>query len=484
LSETCDVLVVGGGSAGCVLARRLADRTRGRIILVEAGKSDEGDPAAIDLFRLDEQTEDYDWGFKAATLAGRPPELSYSRARILGGCANHNDCAFLEPPGSDFDEWVRLGAAGWTPDAMARCFERIRQTIKIEPAPQHELSRAFVEAAKAAGLPEVDFRDGARQGAGWFPLNAKSRLRQSSSVAYLHPLSALPPHVEVWTETTAQRLVFDGRRVSGLETSRGRIDARRAVILACGAIQTPQLLMVSGMGPAGHLRKFGIELVADAPGVGQNLRDHVAAPVVWSTREPIAPWSVCPFEATLMMKLDADAPAPDVLFHFGLRVREKYGDDRRLPVSGPAVKASPNVTRARSRGSVSLSGPAMSDPPVIELNYLSDPYDLRILIEAMQFARKLGKTDPFARHLSAEVHPGPGVETHEDWAAYVRRVCETVYHPCGTAAIGRVLTPDLAVIGSENLYVADASVFPSMITVNINSAVMMVAERAAEIIPV
>lgn len=484
MSETCDVLVVGGGSAGCVVARRLAERTSGRIVLLEAGKSDEGDPAAIDLARLDEQTNDYDWGFTASTLVGRPPELAYSRAKILGGCANHNDCAFLAPPGSDFDEWQRRGADGWNAEVMMRCLDRIRETISIEPAPQHPLSRAFVDAAKALGLPEVDFRNGAREGAGWFPLNAKSRLRQSSSVAYLHPLSSLPRNLEVWTETMAQRLAFDGRRVVGAETSRGPVVAKRAVILACGAIQTPQLLMVSGVGPADHLQEFGIKIVAASPGVGRNLLDHVAAPVVWSTRENVAPWDICPFEATLMLKIDDDAPAPDVLFHFGLRVREKYGDDPRLPVSGPAVKASPNVTRARSRGRVALSGPSMSDPPVIGLNYLSDPYDMRILLAAMQFARRIGKTEPLARHLLSEVHPGPDVATQADWEDYVRSVCETVYHPCGTAAIGTVVTPGLAVKGIENLYVADASVFPSMITVNINAAVMMVAERAAELIPV
>lgn len=480
--QHCDYLVIGGGSAGCIVARRLAEKTKGRIILLEAGKADEGDPAATDLFRLDEQTADYDWGFLASTMAGLPPELKYARAKLLGGCANHNDCAFIRPPDSDFEEWERLGATGWNGAAMAPYFDKVMDTITVEPAPCHRLSRAFMDAGRELGLEEVDFRKDVRQGTGLFPLNARGRLRQSSSVAYLHPLSALPKHLDVWTDTMAERLVFDGRKAIGAETSRGTIHARRGVVLAAGAVQTPQLLMVSGLGPGAHLCGHGIDVIADLPAVGRHLRDHVAAAVVWETREPVTPWQVCPFEATMMLKLDDDAPAPDILFHFGLRVREKYADGPRFGTLGPAVKASPNVTRARSEGSVSLSGPTMRDRPVIDLNYLSDDYDRRLLLKALRFARRLGETDALRALCKAEIHPGPQVQTDDEWMSYVRRVCETVYHACGTAAIGRVVTPDLKVKGTDNLFICDASVHPALITVNINSAVMMVAEKAADVI--
>ena len=480
MAETCDYLIIGGGSAGCIVARRLAEKTSGRIILLEAGKADEGDPAATDLRRLDEQTADYDWGFTAATLAGRPPELKYARARLLGGCANHNDCAFIRPPDSDFDLWESLGATGWNAAAIARYYDRILDTITVETAPCHPVSRVFIEAGRELGLDEIDFSREVRQGVGLFPLNARGRLRQSSSVAYLHPLNNLPRHLEVWTETTAERLIVENGRVTGAETSRGLIHARRAVVMACGSIQTPQLMMVSGMGPAAHLREHGIGVVADLPHVGQHLRDHVAAPIVWETKEPVGDWEICPFEATMMLQLDADAPAPDILFHFGLRVREKYGDSPRLTTHGPAIKASPNVTRARSEGEVRLSGPAMADKPVINLNYFSDPDDLRLLIAAMHFTRRIGATAAMRAICKAEVHPGPGVDTDAQWADYIRNVCETVYHPCGTAAIGKVVTPDLKVMGVDGLFIADASVFPSLITVNINSAVMMTAEKAAD----
>lgn len=490
MTQTCDYLILGGGSAGCVIARRLAEKTTGRIIMVEAGKSDEADPAANDLFLLDDQTAAYDWGFLATTISGRAPELNYSRQKLLGGCANHNDCAFLFPPASDFDHWAQLGAKGWSAADLAPYVSRILDTITVELAPTHPASRVFIEAGKERGLPEVDFREAIVPGVGLFPLNARGRTRQSSSIAYLHPLSALPKHLEIWTETFASKLIFDGHRAIGAETSRGTVLANRAVILACGAIQTPQLLMVSGVGPAAELRKHGIPIIADLPGIGRHLLDHVSAPVVWATREPIGPWQVCPFEATMLLQLEPDAPAPDILFHFGLRVREKYGDHPRLSVGVPAVKASPNVARAKSEGSVRLDSPDMRDKPVIDLNYFSDTqgYDMGLLIRAMRYTRELGRTRAMQSLCSGELRPGPEVETDGDWRSYIEDVCETVYHPSGTCRMGDavdpkiVCTPDLKVKGLDGLYVADASVFPSMVTVNINATVMAIAEKAADLI--
>lgn len=482
MGEICDFLIIGGGSAGCIIAKRLAEKSAGRIVLLEAGKKDEGDAAAVDLNRLDDQTADYDWGFKAATLAGAKPELNYARARILGGCANHNDCAFLRPPDSDFAEWEKLGAKGWGAADMGPYFHRVMENTSVEEAPHHPASQIFVKAGVELGLMKIDFQKQITQGVGYFPLNAKGRLRQSSSVTYLHPLSKLPEHLEVWTQTQATKILVENGKAIGAETTRGTIHASRAVILTCGSIQTPQLMMLSGLGPAQHLRGLGISVVADMPDVGEHLRDHVGAPIVWETHGPVAPWEICPFEATMMLKLDDDAPAPDVLFHFGLRVREKYGEDPRLSVNGPAVKASPNVTRARSEGRVRLASADYRAAPIIELNYFSNPYDMRILLKAMRFTRRLLETPSFQTLCKAEVHPGPNVQSDDEWIGYLKSVCETVYHPCGTASIGRVVTPDLRVKGIGNLIIADASIFPSLITTNINCTVMIAAEKAADLV--
>lgn len=480
--EICDFLIIGGGSAGCVIAKRLTEKWTGRIILLEAGKVDEGDAAATDLSRLDDQTDDYDWGFKASTFAGSKAELNYARARILGGCANHNDCAFLRPPNSDFAEWESLGATGWGAADMAPYFTRVMENTNVEEAPHHPASRAFVNAGKELGLRRIDFQKHNAEGVGYFPLNAKGRLRHSSSVTYLHPLVQLPKHLEIWTETQATRILLENGMAIGAETTRGTIHACRGVVLVCGSIQTPQLMMLSGLGPAPHLQELGIPVVANLPHVGEHLRDHVAAPIVWQTHEAIAPWKICPFEATMMLKLDAHAPAPDVLFHFGLRVREKYGEDPRLAVKGPAVKASPNVTRARSEGRVRLASVDYRVAPIIELNYFSDPYDMRILLAAMRFARRLLETRSFQKLCKAEIHPGSDVQSDDEWNGYIKSVCETVYHPCGTAGIGRVVSPDLRVKGISNLFIGDASVFPSLITTNINCAVMMAAEKAVDLV--
>jgi len=326
------------------------------------------------------------------------------------------------------------------------------------------------------------------EGVGAFPLNALGALRQSSSIAYLHPISDLPDTLEVWTETRVSRVIVENGRTVACETSRGRVDVHAEVILAAGAIQTPQLMMVSGLGPADQLKGHGIDVVADLPGVGGNLNDHVAAAVVFDLHEAPPPWQLTAFEAVMLKTVDADAPAPDWLYHFGLTVREKYGLHPRLGNPRHGVKLSPNVTRARSRGSVTLAGGDIEDAPKIDLNYFSDPqgYDMRILLAGTKFARRLIEAPSFAEIVRAETAPGPEVQTDGELEAYIRSVCETVYHPCGTCRMGTddqaVVTPDLKVRGVDGLSVVDASVFPSIVTVNINFAVMMVAEKAADTI--
>ena len=490
MEKTCDYLVIGGGAAGCIVARRLADCGH-HVILLEAGKPDEGDPAATDLARLDEQDGSYDWGYLAQTMAAAPQKIEYARAKLLGGCANHNDCAFIAPPADDFRRWRDLGADGWDNETLARCFSRVEDCIHIEAAPAGtSLSRAFIDAAIDLGLPERNFREGVAAGAGWFPLNAKGRLRQSSSIAYLHPLGALPANLEVRAETLVTALTFDGLRVTGAQTDRGRLEARREVILCAGSINTPQLMMLSGIGPADHLQNLGIAVRQALPGVGRNLLDHVAANVAYETVSAVPAWQRTFCESTLLVRLDQTEATPDVLFHFVLKLREKYAGQELFAGTAQGVKLAPNVARPKSRGWVTLKSADPRDKPVIALNYLSDreAYDRKTLIGGLRFARRLAQTPSLAPLLRREIAPGPEITGDEALFEYICGTCETVYHPAGTCRMGRdsddhaVLLPDLRVKGIQGLRVADASVFPDMVTVNICNTVMMVAERAAELI--
>jgi choline oxidase len=488
---SCDYLVIGGGAAGCILAARLAQRSSTRVILIEAGKSDEGDPLATDLSRLEEQDDSYDWGYRARPVSTSKHEILYNRAKMLGGCANHNDCAFLVPPPSDFDDWVELGAAGWNFAANAPAFARIEKRLNIEPAPVgNRLSRAFIDACLEQGLPEVNLREHSGVGSGWFPLNVKGSLRQSSSIGYLHPLAKLPANLEVRTETLATRLIIEQQRVVGVETDRGPLRANAEVILCAGSINSPQLLMLSGVGPGADLQQLGIPVIADLPGVGRNLLDHVAANIACELHQAAPAWRLTPCESTALIQIDADAPAPDVLYHYVLMLRDKYTDFDSFGSIEHGVKISPNVTRPHSRGSLRLASRDIRAAPIIDLNYLSDTegYDQRILIAGLRYARKLLTTTALSPYIKTEVLPGPDVQTDAEFLSYIRATCETVYHPSGSCKMGAandvmaVVTPDLRVRGIDGLRIADASVFPSMVTVNICNTVMMIAERAAQFI--
>ncbi len=489
--ETYDYIIIGGGSAGAIMATRLSENPKLNILLLEAGASDVGDPKALHMSRLEDQDESYDWGYDAKTIAGGSSSIAYSRAKMLGGCANHNDCAFITPPSSDFTRWESLGAKGWGPEGVVSALARVAQTTPIESTPPgNPLSRAFIDASKELGLPERNFRDDVKPGTGWFPLNAQGDERQSSSAAYLHPVMAKRKNLNVLTAVLAIKILFEGRIAKGVETSIGNFYACHEIILCAGSINTPQLMMLSGLGPAGHLWKHGIPVLHDLPGIGQNLVDHVAANIAYRLKNEPPKWQRTPCESTALIQVDPNAEAPDVLFHFILRLREKYVGRNQFAGIEHGVKISPNVARPKSRGALQLSGNAIHNKPIINLNYLSDAegHDRRILLAGLRFARKLAATSALAPWLAEEVAPGVNTQSENEMIDYILETCETVYHPASTCRMGdvedamAVVTPDLKVKGVDGLRIADASVFPDMVTVNINNTVMMVAEKAVELI--
>jgi choline dehydrogenase-like flavoprotein len=491
-----DYLIIGGGAAGCIVARNLADRLpNAQIAILEAGRSDENDPAANFLSHLDDQDDTYDWGYQANATQNSQRAMAYSRARILGGCANHNDCAFIPPPAADLDRWETLGAKGWNSQTLDPALQRVEQRLHIEASPAgNALSRAFIDANIELGLHERNFRQSLSAGTGWFPLNTLGDLRQSSSVAYLHPIKDLPKNLHVFTGVMTHRLLTENQHIKGVATNRGDFNSRVETILCAGSINTPQLLMLSGIGPAEHLQILGIPVVKNLSGVGQNLMDHVAATISCELKDPSPEWALTPCEATALINVekpvDIEAELPDVLFHFVLRLREKYVGDTQFQGVEHGVKLSPNVARPKSRGSLLLNSADPLDKPQIDLNYFSDAegYDRHILLGGLRYARRLTKAGALSPYLKQEITPGCDVESDDELFAYMTQSCETVYHPCGTCAMGNendleaVVSPNLKVRGVQGLRIADASVFPDMITVNICNTVMMVAERAVDLI--
>lgn len=490
-----DYIVIGGGSAGSIIARRLADADIGSVLLIEAGPPDEGTPAMMDISRLFELDSSTDWGFLARPTKYSDRQLTYSRARMLGGCGNHNDCAYLQPPAADFDAWSELGAKGWSGAEVAPYFERVKERVTIEQRPErHPVSRAFIDAGLELGLLKVDFGRGVEPGIGMLTLNAQGRMRRSSSVAYLHPLTSLPANLEVLTDTLVHRIEFTGKTASACLTQQGRIAARREIILCAGSIQSPQLLLGSGVGDARDLRALGIDVVHDSPRVGKHLIDHYSVPVIFETAAPVPAWDVTPYEAIAMRSAAPGQPAESQV-QLGLTagwVNGRFGDEYQASgsKSKSIIALEPNVARTRSEGVLKLVSPDIRVAPHIDLNYLSDTdrYDEDVLLESVSFCRRLGRTESFKKIVSRELLPGPEIVDEGDLREYIRNNCQTYYHASGTCRAGSasdpnaVLTPDLKVKGVSGLRVCDASMFPAMVSVNINATVMMVGERAADLI--
>ena len=491
-----DYIVIGGGSAGSIIARRLADANIGSILLIEAGPPDEGVPAMMDISRLFELNSSTDWGFLAEPTKHSGRQLTYSRARMLGGCGNHNDCAYLVPPEADFDSWRELGADGWSGKDVWPYFERLKERLTIEQRPErHPVSRAFIEAGVELGLPKVNFGKRVKHGIGMLTLNAHGRLRSSSSVAYLHPLTSLPPNLEILTDTLVSRIEFTGSVASACLTERGRIAARREIIVCAGSIQSPQLLLTSGIGDAADLRELGIDVVHDSPGVGKHLIDHYSVPVIFETAVPVPDWDITPYEAIAMLNTTSGAQSAESQVQLGLTagwVNGRFGDEYQAsaPKARSIIALEPNVARSRSHGALKITSPDIRVAPTIDLNYLSDAdhYDEDILLESVSFCRRLGQTESFKKIISKELLPGSDIIQESDLRESIRNNCQTYYHASGTCRSGSaddpdaVLTPDLKVKGVSGLRVCDASMFPAMVSVNINATVMMVGEKASDLI--
>ncbi len=514
MSEGYDYLIVGAGSAGCVLAARLSEDADVRVALLEAGAEDRQPeihiPAAFPvLFK-----SGLDWdllGEPEPGLGGR--RLYLPRGRMLGGCSSINAMIYIRGNRADYDAWAAAGCEGWSYDEILPYFKRSEDNERGEDAyhgvggplrvadsrAMTPLTDTMLEAARQAGHEHnPDFNGPRQEGVGRFQLTQRDGLRCSTADAFLRPC-AERPNLEVITGAMVTRILFEGERAVGVELARGhgveQLRAEREVILSAGTYQSPVLLMLSGIGPEDQLTPLGIEVRAPLP-VGHGLQDHCMAQINYLTDEPSLFGAATPENAALLesegrgpltsnipeaagfFRTRPGLPAPDVEFHFAPSM---FFDEGLTAPSDHGYCFGPVVIHPTSRGRVMLRSPLPDSKPRVLCNFLTTEDDRQSMVAGMRLALEIAQQAPL-RAVERAPFSVPESDSEEDLLAFARRVGQTVYHPTSTCAMGSVVDSELRVYGFEGLRVVDASVMPRITRGNTNAPVIMIAERAANLI--
>lgn len=520
-TDAYDYIIVGGGTAGCVLASRLSSYLpETKVLLIEAGPSDYDLNQVLDLrewLTLLGGDLDYDYGTTEQPMGNS--HIRHSRAKVLGGCSSHNTLISFRPFEHDMDRWVAQGCTGWDFKTMMRHCDNLRNSIQpVHPRHRNQLCKDWVKACSdALGIPVVtDFnheiieKGRLTECAGFLSVsyNPDNGRRSSASVAYIHPIlrgDERRPNLTVLTEAHVGKLLVDNDEAAGvvvtLKTGQTyTLRSRKETVLCAGAVDTPRLLLNSGIGPRAQLESVGIPVVKDIPGVGENLLDHPETIIMWDLNKPVpANQTTMDSDAAVFLRYEppnaagTDGDAVDIMMHC-YQIPFTLNTER---LGYPAIPdryafcMTPNIPRPRSRGRIYLTSNDPQVKPALDFRYFTDKegYDAATLVAGIKAARKIAQQAPFKDWLKSEVAPGPKVQTDEEISEYARRAAHTVYHPAGTTKMGDIKNDPMAVVdcelkvrGIKNLRIVDAGIFPDMPSINPMLTVLAAGERAAELI--
>jgi choline dehydrogenase len=520
-----DFVIIGSGSAGSAMAYRLSEDGKHSVVVIEFGGTDIGPliqmPSALSI-PLNMSL--YDWGFASEPephLGGRV--LATPRGKVIGGSSSINGMVYVRGHARDFDHWAEEGATGWSFADVLPYFKRMEDNdggedgwrghggpLHVQRGPRkNPLYGVFVEAGRQAGFELTDDYNGSKQeGFGPMEQTIRGGRRWSAASAYLKP--ALKRQNVSVIKGFARRVIIENQRAVGVEIEAHKqiqvVKARREVIVAASSINSPKILMLSGIGPAAHLAENGVQVVADRPGVGRNLQDHMELYIQQESTQPItlnsvlnpfskaligAQWlffktglgATNHFEAAAFVRSQAGVDYPDIQYHF-IPAAVRY--DGKAAAKAHGFQAHVGPMRSKSRGSVTLRSPDPKATPVIRFNYMSHPDDWTEFRHCIRLTREIFGQKAFDSFRGKEISPGSHVQSDEDLDAFIRDHAESAYHPCGTCKMGRaddimsVVDPECRVIGVEGLRVADSSIFPRVTNGNLNAPSIMTGEKASD----
>ncbi|WP_454827354.1 GMC family oxidoreductase [Pseudomonas veronii] len=522
-----DYIVVGAGSAGCVLANRLSEGGKNTVLLLEAGPNDRHFWIHLPIgYGKTMFNPTYNWSFHTEpvpALDNRP--IYWPRGKTLGGCSSINGLVYIRGQSQDYDHWEAQGNKGWGWSNVLPYFKKMECNERGESeyhggsGPLHvsdlrepnELVEAFIRGANQIGVPRNnDFNGAQQEGVGYFQLTTRNGWRCSAAKAYLQPIRDRK-NLTVETEAQASKVLMSGRRAVGIAYERAgqavTAKARKEVLLCAGALQSPQLLQLSGIGPREVLEAHDIDVVHELPGVGRNLQDHLQIRIMFKCTKPITtndqlrtlwgqawigmkwaflrkgPLAVGIQQGCMFAKSRAQEKTPDIQFHFGTLSADMTAGK---PHKWPGFTMSVCQLRPTSRGELRIRSKNPKDTPWIEPNYLATEEDRQTMVRGFKMARKLAASQAMAGYIAGEYNPGVSVQTEEDMLNFVRRNGSSIFHPVGTCKMGSgpeaVVDERLRVHGIEGLRVVDASIMPTLISGNTNAPAMMIAEKAADMI--